>query len=79
MAAINMSLLFGVIVVAFLLGYPLYIGIQKMRGDGFDNKEVNAEGFDEMHQADKLGLILGSIVVLGIVAYYIGKFVTKGK
>jgi hypothetical protein len=70
MAAINMSLLFGVIVVAFLLGYPLYIGIQKMRGDGFDNKEV---------KADKLGLILGSIVVLGIVAYYIGKVVTKGK
>jgi hypothetical protein len=78
MAAINMSLLFGVIVVVFLLGYPLYIGIQKMRGEGFVNKTVNVEGFDEMHQADKLGLILGSIVVLGIVAYYIGKLVTKG-
>lgn len=49
-----------------------------MRGEGFVNKTVNVEGFDEMHQADKLGLILGSIVVLGIVAYYIGKLVTKG-
>jgi len=32
-----------------------------------------------MHQADKLGLILASIVVIGIVGYYIGRYVNKGK
>jgi len=58
-----------------LAGYVVSIGVKKLRGEGFDNKEVSVEGFDEMHQADKLGLILASIVVIGIVGYYIGRYV----
>jgi len=62
-----------------LVASAVSIGVKKLRGEGFDNKEVNIEGFDEMHQADKLGLILGSIVVIGIVGYYIGRYVNKVK
>jgi len=73
MAKLDAPLIFGTVFVLGIVGYILYVVIQKVRGEGFDNKQ--AEGF-EIHQADQVGIILLTIFLVGALIHF-GRIIFK--
>jgi len=66
MAQIDVSFMFGAVVVLSIVGYVLYVAIQKLRGEGFK------ENFEDFKYGGYVGV--AAVIVFMIMLYCLIKY-----